>query len=84
MRLIAWVASGIVLAGMFLGAGPAVAQTTYQPPKKDGNPVYVEMTRTLNFAEEPADRGRGELPGDFFGGGGGGRRRGGEGGGEGD
>jgi TonB family protein len=61
----------------------AVAQTTYQPPKKDGNPVYVEMTRTLNFAEEPAERGRGELPGDFFGGGGGGRRRGGGGGGEG-
>ena len=29
MRLIAWVASGMVLAGMLLGAGPAVAQTTY-------------------------------------------------------
>ena len=55
----------------------AVAQTTYQPPKKDGKPVYVEMSRTLNFVEVPADRGRDELPGDFFSGGGGGRRGGG-------
>ncbi|MFI5338542.1 MAG: ABC transporter substrate-binding protein [Candidatus Methylomirabilales bacterium] len=29
MRLIAWVITGIVLAGMLLGAGPAVAQTTF-------------------------------------------------------
>jgi peptide/nickel transport system substrate-binding protein len=29
MRLIVWVASSMVLAGMLLGAGPVVAQTTY-------------------------------------------------------
>ena len=29
MRRIAWVACGIVLAGMLLGAAPVVAQTTY-------------------------------------------------------
>jgi peptide/nickel transport system substrate-binding protein len=29
MRLAAWVASGIVLAGLLFGAGPAIAQTTF-------------------------------------------------------
>ena len=41
MRLIAWVASGIVLAGMFLGAGPAVAQTTYVFGNQ-GEPVQLD------------------------------------------
>jgi peptide/nickel transport system substrate-binding protein len=29
MKLIAWMAAGFVLAGAFLGAGPAIAQTTF-------------------------------------------------------
>jgi len=59
----------------------AVAQIAYEPPKKDGKPVYVEMSRTLKFAEEPPAPESRELPSDFFGGGGGGGRRGGGGGG---
>jgi TonB family protein len=49
----------------------AAAQMTYEPPVKDGKPVYVETTTTLNFVNERAD----------FGGGGGGGGRGGRGGG---
>jgi peptide/nickel transport system substrate-binding protein len=41
MRLIVWVASGIVLAGMLLWAGPAVAQTTYVFGNQ-GEPVQLD------------------------------------------
>jgi TonB family protein len=55
----------------------AVALMSYEPPLKDGKPVYVETITTLNFTN---DRERGG--GDFGrGGGGGGGRRGGGGGG---
>ena len=41
MRRIAWVACGIVLAGMLLGAGPAGAQTTYVFGNQ-GEPVQLD------------------------------------------
>jgi peptide/nickel transport system substrate-binding protein len=41
MRLIAWVTIGIALAGMLLGAGPAVAQTTFVFGNQ-GEPVELD------------------------------------------
>ncbi|OHE88253.1 MAG: hypothetical protein A3G75_15285 [Verrucomicrobia bacterium RIFCSPLOWO2_12_FULL_64_8] len=55
----------------------AVVKTIYEPPVKDGKPVYVEMSRTLKFSEPLPDIG-----GNFGGRSGG--RQGGEGGGGGD
>jgi peptide/nickel transport system substrate-binding protein len=41
MRLIAWVTIGIALAGMLVGAGPAVAQTTFVFGNQ-GEPVELD------------------------------------------
>lgn len=51
----------------------AISNAAYEPPMKDGKPVYVEMTAKLAF-EPPqrAARGGGGGGGDFGGGGGGG------------
>lgn len=62
----------------FLPAVMAVASAKYEPPVKDGKPVYVEMTAKLPFAppQRAARRGGkgggGGFGGDFGGGGGGG------------
>ena len=37
----------------------AVALMSYEPPLKDGKPVYVEATTTLNFTNERPDFGDG-------------------------
>ena len=41
MRLIAWIASGFVLAGLLLGVGPATAQTTFVFANQ-GEPVSLD------------------------------------------
>ncbi len=65
-----------------LPAMQAVAQMTYDPPKKDGKGVYVETTTTLEFASERGEEsGFGGGRGGRGGGGGGGRGGGGGGGG---
>lgn len=60
----------------------AVALMSYEPPLKDGKPVYVETTMTLPFANERPDFGGGRGGGGGMGGGrgGGGGGRGGGGG----
>ena len=54
----------------------AIASASYEPPVKDGKPVYVQMTTTVRFSPPapPANRGGGGGGGgggDFGGGGGG-------------
>jgi TonB family protein len=61
---------------LILPALQAIATTTYEPPLKNGKPVYVEATTSLTFNEER----RGEGGGGRGGGGGGGGRGGGGGG----
>ena len=41
MRLIGWIASGFVLAGLLLGVGPAIAQTTFVFANQ-GEPVSLD------------------------------------------
>ncbi len=41
MRRIAWMVGGIVLAGVLLGAGPAIAQTTFVFANQ-GEPVSLD------------------------------------------
>lgn len=68
-----------------LPALDTVAATTYEPPVKDGKPVYVAMTTTLDFSPAGGARrgggGGGGSGGGFGGGGGGGGGFGGGGGG---
>jgi TonB family protein len=63
----------------------AIIKATYEPPIKDGKPVYVTTTKTLSIEEPEQDRGdrggRGGGGGGRGGGGGGGGGRGGGGGG---
>jgi len=62
----------------------AIVKATYEPPIKDGKPVYVATTKTLSIEEPEQDRGdrggRGGGGGGGRGGGGGGRGGGGGGG----
>jgi protein TonB len=60
----------------------AVALMSYEPPLKDGKPVYVEATTTLNFELQRPDFGDGGFGGGRRGGMGGGGRGGGGMGGE--
>jgi TonB family protein len=64
----------------FNAAITAIVQTTYEPPIKDGKPVYVATTKTLSIKEPEQDSGN---RGGRGGGGGGGGGRGGGGGGRG-
>ncbi len=61
----------------------AVARTVYDPPKKNGQPVYVETTTTIKFTDERGGGGGdgGDVGGGRGGGGGGGFGGGGFGGG---
>jgi TonB family protein len=62
----------------------AIVKATYEPPIKDGKPVYVATTKTLSIEEPEQDRGdRGSRGGGGGGRGGGGGGRGGGGGGSG-
>jgi TonB family protein len=62
----------------FNSAITAIVRATYEPPIKDGKPVYVATTKTLSIEEPEQDRGD---RGGRGGGGGGGRGGGGGGGG---